>query len=68
MVMAMTEPPDAVTVAELQEFLDQFDDEDPVAVAASGAYDFLNQQGLKEAELDPTHGGGNVAYLDGDKQ
>jgi len=61
----MTKPEEAVTVGELVEFLSELDDDVPVAVAASGAYDFLHGRGLKTSELKR---GGDVAYLDGDRQ
>jgi hypothetical protein len=47
----MTEPTDAVTVGELIEYLQQYRSDAPVAVRASGAYDFLDSAGLDESEL-----------------
>lgn len=62
----MTEPNESVTVAELKEYLEQFEDSAPVAVQASGAYDFLDSDGLKDsAHMDS---GEKVVFLDGDKQ
>lgn len=61
----MTDPSSAVTVAELCEHLEQFDDEAPVAVKASGAYDFLDASGLDDASL---RDGKLSVFLNGDRQ
>jgi hypothetical protein len=66
----MTDPADATTVATLREHLDRFDDDIPVAVKASGAYDFLDPDGLDEVGLKPDLDVDcDVAiFLDGDLQ
>lgn len=61
----MTDSEAAATVAELRDHLDEFPDDAPVAVKASGAYDFLDPDGLDDSTLTS---GGDVVFLDGDTQ
>lgn len=68
----MTEPTDAVTAGELIEYLQQYRSDAPVAVKASGAYDFLDSDGLGNSELKPEVAAefrdGIAIFLNGDEQ
>lgn len=64
----MTSPEEAITVGELRDKLSEFDDDAPVVVAASGAYDFVAESSVSSKTLTPEHGGGNVPFIDGDIQ
>lgn len=67
----MTEPDEALTVGELVELLiTEFDDDQPVAVQCSGAYDFLHPDAVSSKDMKSTVASPHdqTCFLDGEHQ